>query len=223
MSQQDSKESKLLELARKRKAATPPVGYFNIGEFHNGRYECEYIFPWSISAHNVHAGVVLLAQDWASSDVLNGEQSKEVVRLGYNPELPTNKKLFDLLQRHLGLKFSDTYAMDVFPFVKEGGMSVRIPMCHLVEAAREYALPAIKIIEPKIVICVGFASFLALGKVCQQKLPRTLSECIDSSFSIGRSTVHVVAHTGSMGTNARRRKSPDQIDKDWAALKKCIL
>ena len=61
------KHAALLELAHRRQAARwPPYKY--IGDYHGGAYECEFVSPYTKSAGNRDAKLMVLLQDW-SSDV----------------------------------------------------------------------------------------------------------------------------------------------------------
>ena len=42
--------------------------YFRLTDFD---CECDHVVPWTISACNVDADLMLIAQDWASEDFLN--------------------------------------------------------------------------------------------------------------------------------------------------------
>ncbi len=57
-----SKVQKLLQLARKRQSIRYD-GYASIGDYDNGLWECDYISPYSKSAHNEDAEVVIILQD----------------------------------------------------------------------------------------------------------------------------------------------------------------
>jgi hypothetical protein len=128
----DQKQTELLVLARKRQAHRSPR-YDNLADFHDGFYECDFVSPWTISANNLNAALMLIGQDWSSSDSLNGSKDKEIKRRGQTWDLPTNKTLRDLLQRHMSLSFTDTYATNLFPFVKRGPMNARIAVSDLRE------------------------------------------------------------------------------------------
>ena len=153
-----SKSEQLLLLAEKRRQSTFD-GYYNLRDFHDGIYDFNYVFPWSKPAHNEDADVVVVAQDWDSSTNLEKEPDKEVVRLGHNPKLDTNINLKRLLVQHLGMDFAVTYAIEVFPFIKKGNMSARIPFRHLTRTARDFAIPVIEIVKPKLVVCLGLNTF----------------------------------------------------------------
>lgn len=145
-------------------------------------------------------------------------QSDEIVKAGHDPNLKTNKCLFELLRKYLLIEFADTYAMDVFPFIKKGNMSVKIPLNDLVETARTYAIPAVKIIDPKLTVCLGLATFNALRKASNLSTFSNIEEGTKNSFSIGHCKVFGVAHTGRMGTNMRNRKNKNQVDTDWSVI-----
>ncbi|MCZ6813453.1 MAG: hypothetical protein O7F14_05310, partial [Alphaproteobacteria bacterium] len=104
---------------------------------------------------------------------------------------------------------------NVFPFVKSGGMSEDIPLGHLKSCAMRFTLPEIVIVSPKIVICLGLATFKSLMRAKGLKGSPLLSEAIDSPFDIDNSKVYCVGHTGALGMNKRGRS---QVDSDWQLL-----
>ncbi|MCP9482080.1 uracil-DNA glycosylase family protein [Shimia sp. CNT1-13L.2] len=212
-------EEELLLLARKRQASQWP-GYRNIHEFHNGAYEADYISPWSKSAHNLESGIVILGQDWASEDFLQGPFNEAVARFGYDPKLPTNINLSRLLNDHLQLRFSDVWATNLFPFVKSGGMSAQIPAAEYRRAAVEFLMPALEIAKPKHVICLGagvrrhFGSVAGLGKMPPMDI------AISKPLELDGVLVHTVAHTGALGTNNRGKQ---RVEEDWKHLADRVL
>lgn len=215
MAQDRSKAKALLALAKKRKA-TRLDGYHCIGEFHGGIFECNHVSPWTKSGRNVDADVMIVGQDWSSYDVLASEPpNREVARLGFDRTFPTNSNLDDLLQRYFGLSRGDCYLTNLFALVKGGRASASIPMKHLVWSAREFTLEEIRIVAPRLVICLGLRTFRALSRAAEQESPRNLDQAIKSPFKRGTSTIRCAAHTGALGMNNRGR---DQVRKDWRKL-----
>src|SRR5262245_12316040 len=117
-----SKQAALLVLARKRRA-TRWEGYGCIGdpEYAGGLHECDFVSPYTKGASNVDADVFLLLQDWACHSTLRETRDrdlKDMIGIGRLPGLPTNLNLEDLLRHFLGCELQDTYATNLFPFVK---------------------------------------------------------------------------------------------------------
>lgn len=211
------KHACLRELARLRQKTRWP-GYKCIGDYHDGLYECEFVSPYTRRACNVDAEVMILLQDWSCDEVLRGPVLAERLTLGHDPRRATNKRLKDLLCQHFRLELSDVYATNVFPFVKPGAMSASIPMRDLARAAREFALPQIEIVEPRLAVCLGKAAFDAVALAAGRRRTGSLAEAIDLPFEIGRTQVWCQAHTGPLGTNARNRNRADQVARDWARM-----
>ena len=111
--------------------------------------------PYTKSARNHDAPIFVLLQDWSSEDRLNGPLDQDAIEHGHTPSLPTNRRLNQLLGRFFNVTLADTYATNLFPFIKPGSLSAPIPFKDLVRAAREYALPQISIVGPRLVICLG--------------------------------------------------------------------
>jgi len=167
------KREALLCLAKKRRDATLEgysKHYLKLADFHDGYYETlDYVTPWTISACNVDAELMLICQDWASSDFLNKPKDRKQKKYGHDSALRTNVNIKEILREHFDLSFADTYATDVFPFIKEGAMGAEIPSRDLARSASEYALPQIKIVRPKMVICLGAAPFKAIRRALNKR------------------------------------------------------
>ncbi|MEZ6006497.1 MAG: hypothetical protein R3F05_01835 [Planctomycetota bacterium] len=59
--------------------------------------------PYTKSAGSVDADVLLMLQDWSSSDFLSGPLDEDAIHYGHTPSLETNRNLKALLRDHLGL------------------------------------------------------------------------------------------------------------------------
>jgi uracil-DNA glycosylase len=86
-------------------------------------------------------------------------------------------------------------------------------------SARAFTLPEIRIVSPKLVICLGLRTFRALARAEGRQLPPTLEQAIATPFMIAGSRIHCVAHTGALGMNNRSR---EQVDQGWKALGKLL-
>ena len=158
----EQKHEALLQLAMRRQIDRLPP-HNCLADFHHAYYECDHVSPWSISACNIDAELMLIGQDWASSHILEQEPDEGRRRMGQDWSSPTNTNLRRLLE-HMGHRFSDTYATNVFPFIKKGSKSAPIPFRDLVRCARTYALPQIKIVCPRMAICLGKRTFDAIRR-----------------------------------------------------------
>jgi uracil-DNA glycosylase len=212
-----SKKDRLLQLAIFRKNSRWD-GYDCIGDFHEGVYECSYVSPYTIGAHNVGSPLMILLQDWASSDVLNGLVLHEHYQIGHDPARTTNIRLQKLLHDHFNCALKDTYATNVFPFVKRGPMKATIPRAILARAARQFAIPQIEIVAPRLAVCLGKAAFDAVATAAGQPRTETLDDAISSPFVIGETKVWCQAHTGQMGVS--NRGGIENVSKDWAVMAK---
>ena len=205
----------LRRLAERRKAARRD-GYDCLGDFHDGFFECSHVSPWSKAAGNVNARVMVVGQDWASADMLaRTPPNQQWAEFGFDRGLPTNVYLDELLKRHFGLKRAQCYLTNLFVLIKPGGVSAGIPMKDLVWSAEEFTIPEIKIVRPKVVICLGLRAFRALGRAAGHRLPRLMADAIRARFRLEASMVHCVAHTGAFGTKNRSR---GQVERDWRKL-----
>ena len=210
-----NKQDLLLALAHKRKTTRWPE-YNQIADYHNGAYECDFVSPYTKSAGNVDAEIFVLLQDWSSDESLRSPLDSDCVRYGLTPTLPTNKRLVELLRSHFGVELRDVYGTNLFPFIKKGGMSSFIPMRDFVRAAKEFALPQIQIVQPKLVVCLGLNTFNAIRIACGHTPAQGMNEAIDSPFTFERSHIWCQAHTGSRGQNNRGR---ERVAEDWRKMK----
>lgn len=214
------KELALRDVAMRRQAARWD-GYNSIGNYHAGAYECDYVSPYSKSAHNVDASTFVLLQDWSSHDRLNAQLIDEDARiLGLSPELPTNKTLQRLLLQHFNTELRDTYATNLFPFIKLGGLSAAIPTSALIRAAREFAIPQIEIVRPALVICLGISTFNAVRRSLALTACKNIDDALDRPIQVSESTqIWCQAHTGGLGQNNRNRGGVNRVADDWTRMR----
>src|SRR6266446_4493962 len=153
-----NKHTALHKLAKKRKGARW-CGFKCIADYANGAFDCDHVSPYTKSADNVDADIFVMLQDWCSDDWLSKEKNRKhydnLVRYGLCPSLPANMKLTSLLREVFSLELRDTYATNLVPFIKPGKMNANIDRRVMIDAAREFGLPQIKIVQPKLVICLG--------------------------------------------------------------------
>lgn len=205
MNSKEMKEKELLKLAELRQN-TKYEGYKSIGDYENKYYECDYVSPYSKSAHNVDADVFVVLQDWSSDDNMRGI-CQETNRLGHTLSVGTNRKLKIYLEKYLDLKLEDTYATNLFPFIKMGAMSANIPIKDMRRAARDFTLPMIQIIRPKIVIALGRKVFEALRDCCEEKI-----EVVDGSFKYGATKIFHQPHPAARISNLEK-------EQRWSIMK----
>jgi len=209
------KTGSLLQLARLRRSSRLD-GYASIGDFHDGIFECDHVSPLTKSGCNVDAEIMIVAQDWSSSDVLGRvPPDLHVAALGFDPKFPTNSNLDDLLVRHFGLNRAECYLTNLFPFIKTGKASAGIPLKDLVASAQRFTLKEVQIVSPHLVICLGLKTFLAMMRARGLKGSPNMDQAINSPFEFANAKIHCVAHTGALGMNNRGR---GQVEKDWQQL-----
>lgn len=216
-----SKQEALLALAHKRQQQIP-AGYRGIGDYHSGAYECDYVSPYTKSAHNLDADIMFILQDWSSDAFLRLPINEQVVELGYTPELPTNKNLIALLNAHFGVSLSDTFGTNLFPFIKPGNLSATIPARELKHAALEYAIPQIMLISPKLVICFGVSVYNAIRRGLGVSPVRRLADAIESPMTISGIRVWAQSHPGGLGRAGRNRGGVDRVTRDWSLMARSL-
>ena len=212
-----AKQSQLLALAKLRQRTRYP-GYKCIGDYHAGAYECDLVSPYTKTAGNIDAEIMVMLQDWASDGALSKQLHEPSVKLGHDPSLPTNRNLSRLLNTTFGLTLQNVYGTNLFPFVKLGGMSDSIRRADLNAAALQFALPQIHIVNPKLVICLGLVTFNALRQTCDLRPCPNIHSAIENPFNIGTARVWCQAHTGAFGQNNRNRDGVDRVSDDWRKM-----
>ena len=212
-----SKLAELRNLGAQRHSARWE-GYGCVQDYHGGAYESDHVSPYTKSAPNVDSPVFVLLQDWASDDYLREPIRPCLIDQGRDPSLWTNTHLDALLQNHFDLQVSEVYATNLFPFVKPGKMNAYIPAPARELAAREYAIPQIRIVAPRLVISLGIACFNSLRKGCDRRLCKSVEVGLASPFECEGAMVWCQSHPGSLGKNRRNRDAPGQVDRDWQLM-----
>jgi len=190
-------------------------GFRKISDFQGGAFDIEdYVSPWSIGAHNFDADVMLIGQDWASSKWLSNPKNLSFAALGKDPNLMTNRNLDEYLN-YFCLNFSDTYATNAFVFVKEGGMSAKIAKKFLRESIKDFLLPQIEIVKPKMIICLGAETYNAVRQENGYSEIK-VSSGQETAMPFMGADVYGANHTGGHGTkNAGGKES---ARKQWQIL-----
>ena len=210
-----SKHNKLLKLVQKRQTNCWE-GYTNIGDYHDGAYECDFISPYTKGAGNVDSDIMLVLQDWSSEDDMNLPMNPEKARLGRTPNYPTNKNLSRLLNQFFQRDLEDIYATNLFPFIKPGSISAKIYQQDLLRAAIEYAIPQIRIVKPKLVISFGKRTSIALKRATVNKPLKALKDEINKPYEFEGIWISPQAHPGGRGISNQGGLA--QIEKQWEIL-----
>ncbi|HDZ3729220.1 hypothetical protein [Vibrio sp. 10N.222.52.B12] len=209
----------LAKIALKRKQNTPHDAY-SVRDFYFGAYESEWVSPYTKSAANLNADVMVLLQDWASKEYLSKKFRPELALLGLDPKLPTSQRLDRLLTHHLNLRLCDTFATNLNPFIKQGSLSAAMTWQNLLFCAEQYALPQIEIISPRLVICLGLNVFNALSIAAGGVRHKRLDNAIKAPFLLLSQNgnfcyVFAQSHTGFHGYTSRNRNNRQQVELDW--------
>lgn len=162
------------------------------------------------------SNIMLVAQDWLSEDYLLSRSTDELVELrrhGQLSQLPTNRNIGFFLENALNLQFSDTYATNLYPFIKQGAISASIPTRDLNWSIENALLPQIDIVKPETVLILG----IGIARLVQKHFKRTRS--IEKPFSVGgwwkfgQSTYIALPHPGGRATASFGGK--DSVAQLW--------
>ncbi len=153
-------------------------GYLNISdvapEFDNDSYGYEYcITPISKGACNVEASVMVILNDWISTEgvdkvntaglmkslISNGRITTGVGALktcmSLRATARTNSYLDkDIIENHLNMRRQDVYITNAFPFVKSGGMCSNKSNKAIKEASH-FFVKQVEIVQPKLILILG--------------------------------------------------------------------
>ena len=173
--------------------------------------------PYTRSAANVDAQVMVLLQDWSSDESLRGPYLPARTELGEDPSRTTNKRLKSLLRGHLEIELVDMYSTNVFPFVKPGAMSARIPRADWY-APRGSTRAADSHCPAGTGRLPWHSAYLVVRAAAGQPAVHGLDDAIRNPFDLGLIRVWCQAHTGQMGTNNRNRGGVNRVDDDWAEM-----
>lgn len=211
MSAADDKLSGLKRLGAQRRAFSVPEGCLPVGAFHGGRYESDFVSPWTISACNVDADLFVVLQDWCGSDYLSGPFNPLLAKLGHDPQLPTNRNLKALLYG-IGRDFSDVFGTNAFPFVKSGAMDADIENKALRECVERFVLPQVDIVQPKVTVLMGKTVYNAVCKVLGRKAAPSLDAAIATPIAFGSTLLVASVHTGN---RIHIHRGWDRAVDDW--------
>jgi hypothetical protein len=204
------KHRELAKLVDLRRKDTFP-GMIAIHEFEDGKWDLDHtiplVVPWTKSACNLDAKLMIIGQDWISEKFLlkprNRTPWRDTLRrqFGQDPHLPTNRNLRKLL-RCFNSKWSEVYATDVSVFIKPGQMTGNVPTTLLRHCATAYVLQQVRVVRPLMVLCLGTRTFNSMRHALEYQ-PMQLGE----ARKAGRHTVdklsgaefYCVPHTGGSG------------------------
>ncbi|MET4290103.1 uracil-DNA glycosylase [Bradyrhizobium sp. LB8.2] len=214
------REAAMAALVAKRRAE---IGgrYHHLHLYDGGSWDFDFVVPWTKSACNLDADLMIIGQDWASQGYLrrNDGAKKRADRAmtGQDAHLATNQNLKRLLASHFGLCFSQTYATNVLVFIKPGGRSSKVPMKDLYRCAVTYTLPQLDTVKPRMALCLGAMTFdsvrsaLGLGRLGWREA------CSPSAHTrMGSTEIYGVPHTGSWGT--KNAGGPLAVEEIWSDL-----
>ena len=215
----NNKKAQMHELVRARRVGWIPDGCYRLGDerLNNGFWdEDDHVVPWSKTACNYNAKVMLVVRDWDAFKNLSvplTDKHKRIKLVGRNEYLLTNKRIDKLLSEHLDLAWSDIFATDVFPFIKPGDMRGNLRWPDFVRCAREFALSQIDIVNPLVVICLGRSTtFRAIAEAAiGQKRTATNGDDPLGPVQYNGVEIYGVTHPGGRGNGWLKR-----IDFEWA-------
>jgi hypothetical protein len=196
--------------------------FFVLHRFDDGAWDFDHVVPWTKSAQNIDAKLMLIGQDWASEDFLRNPKHNTPDRvalrkqLGQDPCLPTNQNIKRWLN-FFDVKWEETYATDVSIFIKPKKMTAPVPMSVLARCARDYTVPQMRIIKPLMAICLGSKTFNAVRLALGTKRMRLRDALQPNSHTVEDGVeVYGVPHAGGSGLAAYGGHS--KVEPIWQEL-----
>jgi restriction system protein len=194
------------------------TGFFNLADFHNAKYESEFVSPYTKGSCNVNSSIFVLLQDWASEERIISGMGEEAAIIGYTPSLPTNINLKILLKETFKCEISDVFTTNLFPYIKPGGMDASIGSRFMKEAFKEFTLPQVDIVQPRIVICCGSLVYKTAISHFQNHTNSNYN--INHHFSYNGIIFIYQNHTGSRGTNSAG--GIQKVKENWKFMRTLI-
>lgn len=192
-----------------------PIGFKKVSDFQDGAFDHpDFLTPFTIGAHNINSKLMIVAQDWSSSKWLNNPENLKYASLGRDTTLATNKNLDEYL-KFFNLKFSDVYATNAFIYIKEGNMNAGIKKSFFRDSFELFLLPQIKIINPKIIICLGSMVFNEFRYQAGLK-PAPIKNGHKAPFKFLDAQIFGTFHTGGLGT--ANAGSKENAARQWKVI-----
>jgi hypothetical protein len=199
------KQDALAALVALRRTEESTEHYFALHGFQDGMWDFDYVVPWTKSASNVDAKLMIIGQDWASEQSLKDlrhntpERVASRQQLGHDTHLPTNRNLKEWLG-FFDLTWEQTYATNVSVFIKQGGISAKVEMSLLESCAEKYTVPQIRIVKPLMAICLGADTFNSVRGALGKPRIRLRDAIKLNEYVVENETeIYGVPHAGGLG------------------------
>jgi len=97
------------------------------------------------------------------------------------------------------IPLSDLYITNLFVFVKPGGLSANIPIRHMTYSASKYGLAQIEVIRPKMVLCLGGATYNGVRRALGVRPVKIGAGLAMPPISYCEANIYGLSHTGGLG------------------------
>ena len=193
------------------------AGYHTLAEYAGAVPDTNFVSPYTMGAKNVNSPIFILLQDWASDEYLRQRPSLALLKMGRDPSFPTNKRLEKLLVQYFRVSIEQTFATNLFPYIKPGKTGTFLPRADLAAAARLFAVPQIDIVEPRLVVCLGLQAFNAVAEALGKSTYQSIDQAIQKPFRHRTTQIYCQAHTGNRGESNR---GASVVLQDWRRMAK---
>ena len=157
------------KLVARRKAcrACESLGLTNPSACAGGQFDTHHIGPWTTWYGNLDADIIIIGQDWGGQDYFLKNHGADT------DDNPTNSNLQTLLasvgypialqhQPQVSIKLFFTNAVLC---LKSGGLTGPVKAACFRECGSEFLKPQIELVQPKVVVTLGFGAYKAVMRV----------------------------------------------------------
>ena len=209
------------KLVDARKACRRCLGLTNPAEINGGSLDSEQIGPWSLWQGNLNAPLMVVGQDWGTTDYFERNHGRDT------RGNPTDLNLIKLIGT-AGFSIQDVYlpeGQNVLFFtnavlcLKSGNLQAEVKKDCFINCA-SFLRRQIEIINPVVVVGLGKHAYEAILSYFNLKAGRFRAEVESENGKELLNGTHVFAvyHCGSKSTNMNRPLEEQM--KDWMRIRK---
>jgi uracil-DNA glycosylase family 4 len=210
------------ELVRKRKQCALCNGLTNPATVTGGSCDSDEIGPWSRWQANLNGRVLVVGQDWGDVAYFKKWDGRDQEQGN-----PTNENLQKLLavlnigiSQPLEKQISSVFLTNMVLCLKRGGMQAAVRDEWLCNCTREFLVPLINIVRPRIVLALGLSvtkSILDYYDIPHRSTAKLADLMARGPYSLTRE-IHFlpVYHCGAGSVN--RNRSLVEQTEDWQRI-----
>jgi DNA polymerase len=199
------------------------LGLTNPARFEGGRFDSAQIGPWSLWQGNLNAPLMVVGQDWGTTDYFERNRGRDI------RGNPTDLNLINLVKT-IGFPIQDVYlpeGQNVLFFtnavlcLKSGNLQSEVQKDWFINCS-SFLRRQIEIVNPLAVVGLGKHAYDAILSCYNLKAGKFRPEVEAENGRVLLNGIHVFAvyHCGNKSTNMNR--SMEVQIKDWMRIQKFI-